>query len=134
MAVIDSQGTIITINGTVVGGTRSLGGIGSGSPTERDRTTFADTSFKRFGMGLADAGTVTVGLLLDSADNGQRKAFKAWKDRSRDVWTFTFSNGVVQSCYAYTTQFSQEAGADQDVTGQIQLRIDGAISGFPDPS
>ena len=43
---IEGQGTQIAITGVVIGGTRSFDGLGSGSPSERDRT-HRDVTFIR---------------------------------------------------------------------------------------
>lgn len=131
---IDSQGTILTIDGVVVGGTRSLTGLGSGSPSERDRTTWTNTTFRSFGIGLRDGGSVTVGMLEDSNDNGQRKAYRAWKVGTRSQFVLTAPNGLTQSWYGYVMTFSQDVPADADWTAEMQIRVDGAISGFPDPT
>lgn len=131
---IEGQGTVIAINGTTVGGTRSFDGLGSGSPSERDRTTFADTQFRNIGIGLRDGGTINVGLLLDSTDQGQRLCYQAWKNGSKPTWTITYSNGVVQSFAGYCMQFPQGAGTDADLAATMQIRVTGPITGFPDPS
>lgn len=131
---IEGQGTQIAIAGTVIGGTRSFDGLGSGSPSERDRTTFADTQFRNIGIGLRDGGTINVGILLDSTDQGQRLAYNAWRLGTKSTFTITFTNGVVQTFSGFVMQFSQNAGVDADLAGSIQIRVTGAITGFPGPS
>ena len=131
---IEGQGTQIAITGVVIGGTRSFDGLGSGSPSERDRTTFADTQFRRIGVGLRDGGSINVGLLLDTTDQGQRLCFAAWKNGALNTFTITYSNGTQQTFSAYVMQFPQSAATDSDLVGTMVLRVTGPLTGFPAPS
>jgi hypothetical protein len=134
VATIDSQGTLVAVDGVVVGGVKGVSGLGSGSPSERDRTTLADTKFKRIGMGLRDGGQVTLDILVDTTDAGQRKLYRYWKDATRGSFTLTLVNGSTRTFYAYVTTFAENLNSDTDVMGSCQLRVDGEITGFPDPS
>jgi len=131
---IEGQGTQIAITGVVIGGTRSFDGLGSGSPSERDRTTFADTQFRRIGVGLRDGGTINVGMLLDSTDQGQRLCYAAWKAGTLSTFTITYSNGVQQTFSAYVMQFPQAAATDADLMATMALRVTGPVTGFPAPA
>lgn len=134
VTAIDAQGTAWTVEGTAIGGVKGVTGLGSGSPGERDRTTMDDAKFKRFGIGLRDSGTATMQILADSNDNGQRKLMRYYRDGTRVLFVGVLPNGVTQSFYAYVTTFAIDMAADSDITVSCQLRIDGDISGFPDPT
>lgn len=134
MGVINSAGTTLTIDGTVIGGVRNLTGLGSGSPSERDRTTWANLNFRSFGIGLRDGGSLNLGMLEDSADNGQRYLYRAWKNGTRVSFVLTAPNGLTQSWAGYVMTFSQDVPSDADWTCESQIRVDGGVSGFPDPT
>ena len=134
VTAIDSQGTVVTCDGVTVGGVKGVSGLGSGSPAERDRTTMADTSFRRFGVGLQDGGNVTLSILVDTTDNGQRKLYRYWRDRTRATFVITLVNGTTRTFGGYVMTFAEDLNADTDVMASCQLRVDGEITGFPDPS
>ncbi len=134
VSAIDSQGTSWSVEGVAIGGVKGVTGLGSGSPGERDRTTMDDAKFKRFGVGLRDGGTATMQFLVDTNDAGQRKLYRYWRDATRVQFTAVLINGTTRSFYAYVMTFAEDLAADSDVTASCQLRIDGDISGFPDPT
>jgi hypothetical protein len=134
-AFIDSQGSSITIDGTVVTGISGMSGLGSGQAADRDRTTLADTTFKRFGIGLQDGGTVQIDVFVNTEDPGQQKLWDAYINRTRHVFVLTLPNARAFTFNAYCKQFSQDESTDTDLKGKVSIRIDGAISGgFPAPS
>lgn len=132
--VIDAQGTVFRIDGTVIGQARSWSGIGSGQAGERDRTTLANTDFKTFGVGLQDGGSVSIDVFPDTDDAGQRLVYQAYTQRTEHTFTVTLPNGVIFTYSGFVRQFEITGGQDADVTGTIQTRVNGAISGFPAPA
>ena len=131
---IDSQGTVWSLDGTLIGGVKSVAGLGSGSPGERDRTTMDDAKFKRFGVGLRDGGTATMAFLVDTTDAGQRKLSRYWREATRGLFLGVLTNGSTRSFYGYVMTFAEDLAADADVTASCSIRIDGEVSGFPDPT
>ena len=132
MAIVDAQGTTLTyFDGTTaqtVGGIQSYGTIGSGTRTERDRTTLASTA-KEFGFGLKDNGTFTANGLYDNADVGQAAMIadhNAASATAREC-VLTLSSGEIRTFNAYVVEAPLEAPADGDVTVSYSLRITGAI-------
>ena len=132
MAIVDAQGTTLTyFDGTTaqtVGGVQSFGTIGSGTRTERDRTTLASTA-KEFGFGLKDNGTFTVNALYDSADVGQAAMIadhNAASAVAREC-VLTLSDGEIRTFDAYVIEAPLEIPADGDITVSYSLRITGAI-------
>lgn len=134
VTAIDSQGTVLTLDGVTIGGVKGISGLGSGSPSERDRSTLEDRKFKRFGVGLRDGGSATVNLILDSTDPGQRKANRYWRDATRGTFVLILTNGTTMRFGGFVTAFPKDVNADSDITGTLTIRVDGEISGFPDPS
>lgn len=130
---IDSQGTVLTLDGVTIGGTKSVSGLGSGSPTERDRSTLEDREFRRFGVGLRDGGSLTVTLLVDTSDPGQRKAYYYWRKGKRAEFQLQLVNGTTRAFMGYVFGFPENFEADADVMATMTIRVDGDIAGFPDP-
>lgn len=131
---IDSQGAVLTLDGVTIGGVKSITGLGSGSPSERDRSTLEDTEFRRFGVGLRDSGSASVALLIDTSDPGQRKAYFYYRKGKQGQFVVQLTNGIQQAFKGFVTQMPVDIAADADVMGNMTIRVDGEISGFPDPS
>ena len=132
MAVVDAQGTTLTyFDGTTaqtVGGVQSYGTIGSGTRTERDRTTLASTA-NEFGFGLKDNGTFTINALYDPADVGQAAMIADHNAASAvaRAMVLTLSSGETRTFTGYVTEAPLEVPADGDVTVAYSVRITGAI-------
>lgn len=131
---IDSQGTVLTLDGVTIGGVKGVSGLGSGSPSERDRSTLEDRNFRRFGVGLRDGGTLTVNILVDTGDQGQRKAYKYWRLATRGQFQLQLVNGTTRTFMGYVMSFPEDLSADTDVMANMTIRVDGDIAGFPDPA
>ena len=131
---IDAQGSVLSIDGVVVNGVRQIRGLGSGAAPTRDRTTFAATDTRSFGMGLRPAATPTADLLTNPTDQGQRLCFQAATLRAKHAFTFALSDGTTLAWNGYVSSFPFDAGTDADVTTTMGMIIDGSISGFPAPS
>ncbi len=133
LTIVDAQGTVVKItNGSaalvVVGGVQSISGLGSGSRTERDRTTLASTD-KEFGFGLKDNGTFTLNALYSPDDVGQTELLAMHRASSAVAREFeiTLENSEVRTFDAYVTAAPNELGADSDTTVSYECRITGAI-------
>lgn len=131
--IIDAQGTKFRIDGTEVGGVKGFSGLGSGQAAERDRTTFEDVSFKRFGVGLQDGGSVSIEVNVRTADAGQRLVWQAYEDRDSHDYELELDNGETFEFSGFIKQFEITGGTDADVGGTIQVRVDGPVTGFPAP-
>jgi hypothetical protein len=133
--VIDGQGSVLSIDGVVINGVRQIRGLGSGARPTRDRTTFANTSTRSFGMGLAPPATPTVDLLTNDTDQGQRLCFQAANAApAKHSFTCALISGTTLSWSGYVSSFPLDANTDADVTTTMGLIIDGALAGFPAPS
>lgn len=132
--VIDGQGTILSIDGTVINGVRQIRGLGSGAAPQRDRTTFAETDTRRFGMGLRPAATPTADVLANPTDQGQKLCFRAATLRDKHAFSCALSDGTTLTFNGYVSAFPFDIGTDADVTTSMGLIIDGSIAGFPAPS
>lgn len=123
------QGTTMTFNAVAVGGLMAISGIGSGSATEIDITTFASTA-KEFTQGLRDFGSITVDLRRNQDDLGQVEMFTAMASQlTRTVIiTLPSSTANVATFTAFVQSLSTDLKADGAVEGKAVLRITGAVA------
>jgi hypothetical protein len=123
------QGTTMTFNSVAVGGLMSISGIGSGSATEIDITTFASTA-KEFTQGLRDFGSISVELRRNQDDLGQVEMFTAMASQLTRtvVITLPTSTANVATFTAFVQSLSTDLKADGAVTGTAVLRITGAVA------
>jgi hypothetical protein len=119
----------MTFNAVAVGGLMSISGIGSGSATEIDITTFASTA-KEFTQGLRDFGSVSIELRRNQDDLGQVEMFTAMASQlTRTVIiTLPSSTANVATFTAFVQSISTDLQADGAVTGTAVLRITGAVA------
>lgn len=135
MTTVKSQGTAIKVGdaspGTYNGIAEITGFSGpDGQAAEIPVTNLLSTAVEVI-PGLADNGRMTLNVNFDPSDtNGQTRCrtlrdggtlgyFKIeWPDTGSTVWTFT----------AYVLGMPVEGAVDQPVTGQITLRVSGAIT------
>lgn len=134
MAAISSVGTIFggtgasEIKGIVT--SVSLGGI---TTAEIDTTALADND-KTYVMGTLDAGTVEVGVNLNSQAGSTGVTLPTAGDNTISSWTLTFGTpSATNSCPRYTMtgyiqSVSVEAGVDQQLTATYTLRLTDAIT------
>lgn len=137
--VVDAQGIKIEIMNdettpvlVEVLGIQSISGIGSGTRSERDRTTLQSTD-KEFGFGLKDNGSFTLSGLYSPSDAGQTELLdmhEAAQAAAREM-QLTFENGEVRSMNVFVTSAPVEPGADADMTVSFEMRITGAITRTP---
>ena len=122
------QGTTMTFNAVAVGGLMSISGIGSGSATEIDITTFASTA-KEFTQGLRDFGTISVELRRNQDDLGQVEMFTAMASQLTRtvVITLPSSTANVATFSGFVQSLSTDLQADGAVTGTAVIRITGAV-------
>lgn len=123
------QGTTMTFNAVAVGGLMSITGIGSGSATEIDQTSFASTA-KEFVQGLRDFGSISIKLRRNQDDLGQAEMFNAMASQlTRTVIiTLPSSTSNVATFSAFVQSLSTDLEADNIVTGTAVLRITGAVA------
>lgn len=125
---IPVQGTTMTFNAVAVGGLMSISGIGSGTSSDIDTTTFASTA-KEFLPGLRDFGSLTVELRRNQDDLGQVEMFNAAAAQTAHtvVITLPLSTANVATFTAYVKSLTTDLKADGAVTGQAVLKISGVI-------
>lgn len=123
------QGTTMTFNSVAVGGLMSITGIGSGSATEIDITTFASTA-KEFTQGLRDFGSVSIKLRRNQDDLGQAEMFSAMASQLTRtvVITLPSSTANVATFTGFVQSLSTDLEADGAVTGTAVIRITGAVA------
>lgn len=128
-AAILCQGTTMTFDSNAVGGLMSITGIGSGSATEIDITTFASTA-KEFTQGLRDFGSISIKLRRNQDDVGQAAMFTAMASQLTKtvVITLPSSTANVATFTAFVQSLSTDLEADGAVTGTAVLRITGAVA------
>jgi hypothetical protein len=128
-AAILCQGTTMTFNAVAVGGLMAISGIGSGSASEIETTTFA-SSAKEFVQGLRDFGSVTIDLRRNQDDLGQAEMFSAMASQlTRTVIiTLPSSTANVATFQAFVQSLSTDLKADGAVEGKAVLRITGAVA------
>lgn len=122
------QGTTMSFNAVAVGGLMAITGIGSGSATEIDITTFASTA-KEFTQGLRDFGSITVDLRRNQDDLGQVEMFTAMGTQTtrQVIISLPTSTLNVATFNAFVQSLSTDLKADGAVEGKAVLRITGAV-------
>lgn len=123
------QGTTMTFNNVAVGGLMSITGIGSGSATEIDVSTFASTA-KEFKQGLRDFGSISIDLRRNHDDLGQIEMFTSMASQLTQtvVITLPASTNNVATFTAFVQSLSTDLKADGAVEGKAVLRITGAVA------
>lgn len=124
MSIDDSGGSPVTINGIV-----SITGIGSGSATEIDVTTLASSS-KEFRQGLRDFGSISIELIRNQDDLGQKEMFDAMGLQAvrEFIVTLPTSTANVITFDGFVQSISNDVNADGVVTGTATVRITGDIA------
>lgn len=122
------QGTTMSFDANAVGGLMSITGIGSGSATEIDVTTFASTA-KEFVQGLRDFGSVSIELRRNQDDVGQAAMFTAMASQltKQVIITLPSSTLNVATFQGFVQSLSTDLQADGAVTGTAVIRITGAV-------
>ena len=122
------QGTTMTFDSSAVGGLMSITGIGSGSATEIDITTFASTA-KEFTQGLRDFGSVSIELRRNQDDVGQAAMYTAMASQLTKtvVITLPTSTANVATFSGFVQSLSTDMQADGAVTGTAVIRITGTV-------
>jgi hypothetical protein len=124
VSIDNSGGTPVTINGVI-----SLTGIGSGSATEIDVTTLASTA-KEFRQGLRDFGSISMELIRNQDDLGQKEMFDAMGLQAvrEFIVTLPTSTANVGTFDGFVQSISTDINADGVVTGTATVRITGAVA------
>lgn len=123
VSIDDATGTPVAINGIM-----SLTGIGSGSATEIDVTTLASTA-KEFRQGLRDFGSISMELIRNQDDLGQKEMFDAMGLQAvrEFIVTLPTSTANVGTFDGFVQSLSTDINADGVVTGTATVRITGAV-------
>lgn len=123
MSIDDAASSPVTINGIV-----SISGIGSGSATEIDVTTLASTA-KEFRQGLRDFGSISVELIRNQDDLGQKEMFDAMGLQAVRTFIVTLptSTANVGTFEGFVQSLSTDINADGVVTGSATVRITGTV-------
>ncbi len=128
MAVISCQQTTVTFNSVTIGGVKSITGIGSGSASEKDKTTLASTA-KESEPGLQDFGSIEIDLFRDQDDPGQVAMYDSMASQSTEtvIVTLPSSTANVATFQGWVQSLSSDIGVDGLVTGKAKIRITGAV-------
>lgn len=123
ISIDDSGGTPVTINGVI-----SISGIGSGSATEIEVTTLASTA-KEYRQGLRDFGSISIELIRNQDDLGQKEMFDAMGLQATREFIITLptSTANVGTFQGFVQSISTDVSADGVVTGTAQVRITGEV-------
>ena len=130
MAVLDSQGAVITIENvssvaTTIGQVSSFD-FGDGEAADIQITNLASTRHE-FRQGLADEGGFSMELQRDPADAGQIVLLEARAAQATREVVITLASGDVATFNAYVKSVSNNAGVDEVLTGTATLKITGAV-------
>ncbi len=127
-AAILCQGTTVSFDSAAVGGLMAITGIGSGSATEIDITTFASTA-KEFTQGLRDFGSITIDLRRNQDDAGQAAMFTAMASQLTKTVVITLPTSTlnVATFSGFVQSLSTDMKADGAVEGKAVIRITGAV-------
>lgn len=127
-AAILCQGTTVSFDGNAVGGLMAITGIGSGSASEIDTTTFASPA-KEFVQGLRDFGIVTIDLRRNQDDVGQAAMFTAMASQLTKTVIITLPTSTlnVATFSGFVQSLSTDMKADGAVEGKAVIRITGAV-------
>ncbi len=122
------QGTTMSFDSNAVGGLMSITGIGSGSATEIDITTFASTA-KEFTQGLRDFGSISIELRRNQDDVGQAAMFTAMASQLTKVIVITLPTSAlnIATFSGFVQSLSTDMQADGAVTGTAVIRITGVV-------
>lgn len=128
------SGTIIAIDSVEIGEVRTLPNAGGGETGQID-VTHLRSAAKEYLADLPDNGELTMTVNLVPGNEGQRRCWKAREDQTTHTFTvtFPFTPPLVLSMQGVVTQFALGASTGEAVTGNLSVRVSGAITGFPAP-
>lgn len=123
ISIADSGGSPV-----VIGGVKSITGIGSGNAKEIDVTTLASDA-KEFRQGLRDFGSIKIGLVRDQDDSGQLECFSAMDLQAtrQFVVTLPTSTNNVGTFSGFVVSLTTDINADDVVSGDLTVRITGKV-------
>jgi hypothetical protein len=133
---ITSQGTKVEIAAkpatgspttfTVIGGVKSVSGLGSGQAAVIDTTTLTSTR-KEKRKGLADEGQMTLAINWDEDDAGQALLTEARNSPDVYVLKITLSNGTTKTFDALVLSFGLDLAVDAIADSSASIEITGEI-------
>ena len=104
-----------------------ISGLMSGSPTEIETTTLADT-FKRVIMGLKEEGEITLSLLFDYTDNEHDELITKRGNGTLNNYRITFADSSTVTFAAFVKTFDISVEMDDKLTGEATFKIDEGLT------
>jgi|SRR5690554_2272310 len=132
MAVIDAQGTTLTISdGEASPSAVNIGGLISydgfdGEATDIDITTLASTAME-YRQGLQDYGNLTVELMRDVTDAGQSEMQSAKAALATREFVLTWPDGTTFTFDGYVRSLTAAGGVNDVQRGSASIRITGDV-------
>ena len=110
-----------------LGKIQSFSGI-DGSAGDTDITTFGSGTYKEYAQGMADGGSITIGVIRDFDNVGQAAVLASLTARSTREMVITFPSGTINTVTVsgHVNSFDAD-GADIDgvLLGTISFKISG---------
>ncbi len=132
MPAMDSHPTTITVDGVTITGHRRVS-LDPGANARRQRTTLADTGAHTYGAGLKGEGSLTIDLLLDPTNNGQRKLVQLQGTKATAAFVLTYASGTQRSFSGVVLNFVENLDVDSDANASCNIAVSGNVTGFPAP-
>lgn len=101
----------------------------SGATRAEIDATDSDSTAKEYLLDIPDNGTQSFGINLDFADGGQDAVRTAEAAGDLDDYRVTFADASTLQYSAYVTNFSKTGSNGSIMTGNLTLRISGAVTG-----
>ena len=92
-----------------------------------DKTTLASLA-KEKGVGLQDFGSLRLELNVYDDDAGQTALKAAKTAQSRKNFRLTYPDSSTRTFAGYVMSFPEKFGVDANITGSIELLIDGEVT------
>ena len=123
---VSAQLTTISFNGVPIGGVKSIDNIGSGSASEKDKTTLASVA-KESEPGLPDYGTMDITLLRDNDDLGQEELRASYAAQETHEVIVTVPEGTLNVCtfQGWVMSLTTDIKTDGFLEGTCKIRITG---------
>lgn len=101
-----------------------------GERAEKDRTTLADTTDRKFALGKKDNGSLSVSMFGEDGDAGQVELDAAYDDGESRLITWEKPDGKAKQFTGLIKGFTDSDGVaqDDDIKRTATIRISGAIS------
>jgi Lambda phage tail tube protein, TTP len=131
---LNSTGKTITVGtGTATPQTwTTIGDVVSGSGFDGtsaviDKTNLASVA-KEKGVGLQDFGSLRLEVNVYDDDAGQAALKSAKAGQTRKSFKVTYPDNSTRTFYGYVMAFPEKFGVDSNITGSIDILIDGDVT------